>query len=148
MTAQPTLLRILRGIAEAPVEAVAGVLLDIGPDGSSPILPPGEVTPIERDDGGAYSVVVEQAGSRVTIAVDPIARTASVQGQWWYRADIALTPHEDGCLITQQIFNVARRLRWSVRYVARKPLAASPHAFAQLLDTVHERLGCPTHPIP
>lgn len=147
MTAQPTPLRTLRGVAEAPVAAVADVLLDIGPDGRSPIMLPGRVTRLAPDDSGAHTVLIEQAGSQVTIMVDPIARTASVQGEWWYRADITLTPRDGGCLITQQIFTIARRLRWGVRFVARRPLAASPQAFAVLLDALHDRLGCPTYPL-
>jgi hypothetical protein len=147
MTARPVLLATLRGVARAPAGAVAGVLLDIGPDGRSPLMPPGQVSRIDTHDGGAYTVTVDQPGSRVTVTVDPAVRTVSTQGQWWYRAEVTLARHDDGCLITQRIFNVARRLRWGVRFVARQPLADSPRAFAAVLDAVHERLDCPAYPL-
>jgi hypothetical protein len=126
MTSRPRLLRTLRGVAEAPVDRVAEVLMDIGPGGRSPLIPP---------------------GIQVTIRVDTAARTVSVQGDWWYRGDVVLTARDNGCLITQQIFNVAQTMPWAVRFVARKPLAASPQAFEAMLRVLGERLDCATYPL-
>jgi hypothetical protein len=130
--AHPDLLRTLRGVVRAPADAVSELLLDVGPHGRSPLLP----------------LRQEQDASRVTVDVDRVARAIAVQGQWWYRAEYTIGPHRDGCLVTQQIFNVAQRLRWAVRYVARKPLAAAPDAFVTTLQQLGERLSCHAYALP
>jgi len=110
-TSRPALL-VLRGTVPAPVDAVADVLFDTGPGGRSPV----------------------RAGEPgVTVTADPAAHMLAVQGGWWYRAEITLEPDPDGCLVTQRILDVADRLRWGVRFVARKPLARAPAAFEDLL---------------
>ena len=144
MTSGPILLATLRGLVEAPLEIVAEVLLDVGPDGRSPIRPPGRISQIDSSDG-IYRAIFDQAGSRVAVRVDSIAHTASIQGMWWYRANFTLTSNNGNCLVTQRIFNVAERLRWGVRFVARKPLAESRESFAAVLSAVQERLGCETY---
>lgn len=147
MSPPPTLLMTLRGVVAAPIDAVASLILDAGPGGRSPIIPAGRIATTGGGGDDQYTVTVEQAGSRVTIEIDRNARTASIRGEWWYRADISLAPHEEGCLVTQQIFNIAERQRWAAGFVARKPLRASPDAFAGLLQTVGKALGCRAYPL-
>jgi hypothetical protein len=132
----------LRGVVSASVDKVAGELLDVGPQGRSPVMPPGRVDP-----AGPDSVVVVRDGTRMTVEVDRAGRMVSLQGEWWYRAEITLSPHEDGCLVTERIFNVAERLRWGVRFAARKPLQGSPAAFVDLLNELGRRLGRPARPL-
>jgi len=102
MTSGPILLATLRGLVEAPLEIVAVVLLDVGPDGNSPIRPPGRISQIDSSDG-IYRAIFDRAGSRVAVRVDSIAHTASIQGMWWYRADFTLTSKNGNCLVTQRI---------------------------------------------
>ena len=131
--AHPKPLRSLSGVVHAPVDTVWAVLADVGPHGRSPIKPPGR-TIRTHDDDRIYHVSVEQDGSRVTVEVDRVTRTITIEGQWWYRAQFTVSPHHDGCVVTQQIFNIATRLRWAVRFVAKEPLAAAPNAFAHVLE--------------
>jgi hypothetical protein len=130
-------LKTLRGVVEAPVEAVAEVLFDTG--GRSPLIPAGT-----RGDRG----LVDLNGGRITIEVDRHAGTVTTQGQW-YRDVVRLSSTKDGqCLVTREIFNVAERLRWGVWFVARKPLAESEAAFAALLATLGERVQARGYPLP
>ena len=142
MTAREQPILTLRGVVAASVDKVAGELLDIGAQGRSPVVPPGRV-----DQVGPDAIVVVRDGSRITVTVDRAARMVSLQGEWWYRAEITLSPHEDGCLVTERIFNVAERLRWGVRFAARKPLRGSPNAFVDLLNELGRRLGRPARPL-
>lgn len=142
MTAREEPVLILRGVVAASVDKVAAELLDVGSQGRSPVMPPGRV-----EQTGPDTVIVVRDGSRITVEVDRTARMVSLQGEWWYRAEITLSPHEDGCLVTERVFNVAERLRWSVRFVARKPLQGSPNAFVDLLNELGRRLGRPARPL-
>jgi hypothetical protein len=137
-------LATLHAVVEAPVDSVVGLLLNTRPDSRSPLVPAGRVDWVPSANGG-YTASLGDAG---TVVVNPAARTASVRGRWWYRADITVTPHPAGCLLTQQIFNIAEKMRWGVRFVSRQPLAASPAAFDALLHTIGERLGCRAYPVP
>jgi hypothetical protein len=131
----------LQGVVEAPVDAVAAVLLDVRPGGTSPLLPDGHRTPVDTADGTVAVLVSPAGGGGITVTAYLAARMVSVQGEWWYRSETVLTAHERGCLVTQRVFNVASRLRWAVRFVARKPLAGSAAGFADLLRALGERLA-------
>jgi hypothetical protein len=95
--------------------------------------------PIDRV---AEVALVEQPGARV----DRAARTIAVQGDWWFRAETALRAESTGqTRVVHQIFDVARKGRWAVWFVAREPLRAAPGAFDARLAEFGRRLGCRTY---
>jgi hypothetical protein len=163
MGSMATLLLTLRGVVEAHPDAVAQVLLDARPGGRSPLAPTGAATPATAPSAAAASgtagsgagpggasgapdvFTVTQAGSRITVTVDPAARSVALQGEWWYRGVTSVTGHERGALVTHQIFNVAPAHRWAVRFVSRGPLAAAPAGFAEHLTALGAHLNCATH---
>ncbi|WP_433792227.1 hypothetical protein [Actinoplanes sp. CA-252034] len=126
----------LRGVVEASPDAVAAVLLDVGPGGRSPLAVAGAV---EHDDGGEFVVIVE--GSRMTVTVDRAARSVSLQGEWWYRGVTSVEPDPRGSLLVHRIYNVAPGHRWAVRMVARGPVNAAPATFATHLEHLSRLLG-------
>ncbi|GIF43181.1 hypothetical protein [Actinoplanes xinjiangensis] len=126
----------LRGVVEASPDAVAAVLLDVGPGGRSPLAATGTV---EHDDGDEFVVIRE--GSRITVTVDRAARSVSEEGEWWYRGVTSVEPDPRGSLVIHRIFNVAPGHRWAVRMVSRGPLNAAPTAFATQLEQLSRHLG-------
>lgn len=120
---------MLRGIVEAPPDAVAALLLDVRPGGRSPLATTGEAVPA---DGDEFTVTLN--GSRITVTVDRAARTVSQQGEWWYRGVTCVEPDPRGASVVHRIYNVAPGNRWAVRFVSRGPLHAAPGAFAAQLS--------------
>ena len=123
----------LRGVVEAPPEAVAALLLDVRPGGRSPIALTGTIE--ETDVGDQFQVV--QDGATVNVAIDRAARSVTLEGAWWYRGVTSVEPDERGSLVRLRIFNIASGTGWAVRFVSRGPLNAAPGKFA---ETIH-RLG-------
>jgi hypothetical protein len=128
----------LRGVVEAPPDAVAEVLLDVRPGGRSPLAATGS---IESEDGNEFVVTVD--GSRMTVTVDGAARSVSWQGEWWYRGVTAVEPDPRGAQVVHRIFNVAQGHGWAVRFVSRGPLNAAPEAFIRHLEELGRALHCP-----
>jgi hypothetical protein len=130
-------LLVLRAVVEAAPDAVADVLLDVRPGGRSPLAADGE---IEETDPGEEFVVVRD-GSRITMTVDPAARSVAQQGEWWYRGVTSVEPDPRGSRVVHRIFNVASGHGWAVRFVSRGPLHAAPRAFAEHIRRLGEALG-------
>ena len=120
-----TELLVLRGVVEAPPEAVADLLLDVRPGGRSPLAPTGEADPPEGDE---FTVTLN--GSRITVTVDRAERSVTQQGEWWYRGVTSVEPDPRGARVIYRIFNVAEGQRWAVRFVSRGPVGAAPAEFA------------------
>ena len=127
----------LRAVVEAAPDAVAGVLLDVRPGGSSPLAADGVV---EETDGGDDFVLVRD-GRRLTVRVDRAARSVSQQGEWWYRGVTSVEPDPRGSQVVHRVFNVAPGTGWAVRFVSRGPLRAAAESFAEHVRQVGERLG-------
>ena len=127
----------LRGVVEAPPDAVADVLLDVRPGGRSPLVTNGTV---ESQDGDEF--VVTQGGSRMTVTVDRAARSVAVQGEWWYRGVTTVEPDPRGAQVIHRIFNVAEGNRWAVRFVSRGAVNAAPAAFLAHIDQLGLALNC------
>ena len=127
----------LRAVVEAAPDRVAEVLLDVRPGGHSPIAVTGLVE--ETDTGDEFVVVHE--GSRISVTVDPVARTVSQQGEWWYRGVYEVQPDQRGSQVVFRVLNVAPRARWAVRFVARGPLRAAPAQFAGQIERLGRQLG-------
>jgi hypothetical protein len=126
----------LRGVVEAPPDAVAGLLLDVRPGGRSPIAAGGEA---EDDDGDRFVVVRD--GSRLTVTVDRAAREVAEQSEWWFRSTTAVQADPRGSLVVHRIFNVADGNGRAIRFLARGPVNAAPHRFAEALRCLGEQLG-------
>jgi hypothetical protein len=131
-----TELLALRGVVEAPPDAVAAVLLDVRPGGRSPLAVTGEVDIAEGDE-----FAVDQDGSRITVVLDRARRTVSEQGEWWYRGVTGVEPHPRGSLVVHRVYNVAAGNRWAVRFVSRGPLIAAPRSFAAHIAALGRTLG-------
>jgi hypothetical protein len=126
----------LRGLVEAPPDAVAALLLDVRPGGRSPIAVDGET----EADGGDRFVVVRD-GSRLTVTVDRAAREVAEQGEWWFRSTTSVEPDPHGSQVVHRVFNVAEGNGWAIRFLARAPLNAAPRRFAETLRRLGEELG-------
>jgi hypothetical protein len=128
----------LRGVVEAPPDAVAALLLDVRPGGRSPLaLPESAVT--EDDDGDRFVVVRD--GSRLTVTVDRAAREVAEQGEWWFRSTTTVEADPRGSQVVHRVFNVAEGHGWAVRRVSRGPLNAAPRRFAEVVRRAGEELG-------
>jgi hypothetical protein len=132
-----TQLLVLRGVVEAPPDAVAGLLLDVRPGGRSPIAA-GEAE--DEDDSGDRFVVVRD-GSRLTVTVDRGAREVAEQSEWWFRSTTAVEADPRGSLVVHRIFNVADGNGRAIRFLARGPVNAAPQRFAEALRRLGEELG-------
>ncbi|MFI6075272.1 hypothetical protein ACIA5C_27300 [Actinoplanes sp. NPDC051343] len=126
----------LRGVVEAPPDAVAGLLLDVRPGGRSPIAAGGDA----EDDGGDRLVVVRD-GSRLTVTIDRGAREVTEQSEWWFRSTTAVEADPRGSLVVHRIFNVADGNGRAIRFLARGPVNAAPQRFAEALRRLGEELG-------
>ncbi|MEV4347968.1 hypothetical protein AB0J83_26225 [Actinoplanes sp. NPDC049596] len=129
----------LRGVVEAPPEAVAAVLLDVRPGGRSPIAVTGTIE--ETDVGDQFEVV--QEGGKVSVTVDRAARSVTLEGAWWYRGVHSVEPYEQGSLVRFRIFNIAAGHGWAVRFVSRGPLNSAPRSFAETIERLGLELGAP-----
>ena len=132
----------LRGVVEAPPDAVAAILLDVRPGGQSPLAGTGVAEPAQGD-----VFTVTKKGSKLTVAVDRDALTVTVKGEWWYQGVTTVAPHERGSLLIHRIFNVAPGQGWAVRFVSRGPLNAAPADFAAQLATLGTDLHCKAYPL-
>jgi hypothetical protein len=132
----------LRGVVEAPPEAVAGILLDVRPGGRSPLAATGVAEPVQGD-----VFTVTKNGSKLTVAVDRDALTVTVKGEWWFQGVTTVAPHERGSLLAYRIFNVAPGHGWAVRFVSRGPLNAAPADFAAQLATLGAELHCKAYAV-
>lgn len=121
-----TELLVLRGVVEAPPDAVTDLLLDVRPGGRSPLAATGDAEPADGDE-----FTVTKDGSRITVVVDRHERSVSQQGEWWYRGVTSVEPDPRGARVIHRIYNVASGQRWAVRFVSRGPLNAAPAAFAE-----------------
>jgi hypothetical protein len=126
----------LRGVVEATPDAVAAVLLDVGPGGRSPLAVTGQV-----ENGGGDEFVADRDGSRMTVTVDRAGRAVTLQGEWWYRGVTSVEPDPRGSLVVHRVYNVAPGHRWAVRMVSRGPLNAAPTTFATDLEALSRTLG-------
>ena len=132
----------LRGVVEAPPEAVAAIVLDVRPGGRSPLAGTGTADPAEGD-----VFTVTRDGSKLTVAVDRDALSVTLRGEWWYMGVTTVEPHEHGSLLTYRIYNVAPGHGWAVRFVSRGPLNAAPGTFAADLAAVGQELRCKAYEI-
>jgi hypothetical protein len=132
----------LRGVVEAPPDAVAGILLDVRPGGRSPLAATGVADP-----AGGDVFTVTKNGSKLTVAVDRDALMVTVKGEWWYQGVTTVTPDERGSLVVYRIFNVATGQGWAVRFVSRGPLNAAPADFAAQLATLGTELHCKAYAV-
>jgi hypothetical protein len=132
----------LRGVVEAPPEAVAAILLDVRPGGRSPLATTGTAEP---DRGDVFTVTRD--GSKLTVAVDREALMVTVKGEWWFQGVTTVSNDERGALVSYRIFNVAPGQRWAVRFVSRGPLNAAPADFAAQLAALGTELGCKAYPL-
>ncbi len=127
----------LHAVVAAAPDVVAEVLLDVRPGGRSPLATDGVLEELEP---GAEFVVLRD-GSRVTVTVDPAARSVTQQGEWWYRGVTGVEPDPAGSRVSLRIFNVADSNGWAVRFVSRGPLNAAPREFAAQIHRLGEILG-------
>ncbi|MFI7628249.1 hypothetical protein [Microbispora rosea] len=143
MTSAGTLLCEVRGVVEAPVERVAGLLLRVrpGPVGRDNCFPfadhGGTLT------GGPDRFVLAAPGHAMTVEVGRDLLAA--QGGWWYRGEYRLAPDPAGTLLVHRVRNVAESLRWGVPLVNGFFRGFGPRTrdgFAVLLDRVGAELGC------
>jgi hypothetical protein len=109
----------------------------VRPGGRSPLATDGVLEEVEPGD----EFVVVRDGSRITVTVDPAARSVTQQGEWWYRAVTSVEPDPGGSRVTFRIFNVAENNGWAVRFVSRGPLNAAPREFAAQIHRLGETLG-------
>ncbi|MEU6426297.1 hypothetical protein ABZ860_10365 [Microbispora sp. NPDC046973] len=144
MTSPGTLLCEVRGVVEAPVARVSGLLLRVrpGPVGRDNCFPLAEHGGTLT--GGPDRFVLAAPGYTMTVEVGQ--DLLAVQGGWWYRGEYRLAPDPAGTLLVYQVRNVAERLRWGVPLANgffRRLRPRTPDGFAVLLDRVGAELGCP-----
>jgi hypothetical protein len=51
------------------------------------------------------------------VQVEGLERRRVIQGQWWYRGVYAIEPDPRGTRLIYQVYNIARRFRWMVRFI-------------------------------
>ncbi|HEY0532027.1 MAG TPA: hypothetical protein VGD29_10555 [Actinoplanes sp.] len=129
----------LRGVVEAPPDAVAGLLLDVRPGGRSPLVLPELAAGGETEDDDRYVVVRD--GSRLTVTVDRAAREIAEQSEWWFRSTTAVEPDPRGSQVVHRVYDVAEGNGWAIRFLARGPVNAAPHRFAEVMRRLGEELG-------
>ncbi|MGW5263033.1 hypothetical protein ACWEQG_18825 [Microbispora sp. NPDC004025] len=144
MTSAEAPLCEVRGVVEAPVDRVAGLILRVRP---------GQVGRhncfLLAEHGGTLTggpdrFVLAAPGHAMTVEVGP--DRLDVQGGWWYRGEYRLAPDPAGTLLVHQVRNVAERLRWGVPLANgffRRFGARTRDGFAVLLDRVGAELDCP-----
>ena len=106
----------IAAVVEAPVDAVTDL-----------VVPAGPVT-------AAYGrVEVDRAGRRII-----------TEGNWWYRGETTVSPHEDGAVVVHCIYNVAANWRWMVPLLLWRERRAGRlgGGVADGLRGLGERLGC------
>lgn len=135
------------GLVEAPVETVTELTLAVrpGPVGLDNAwlllgigLPDGTTL-----TGGPKRFTA--TGTRDTIEVDPVSRTISLQGGWWYRGEYAFDPARRGTRVTHRVYNIATLGRWAVPLANRFFIGFSEaveHGFDGALQRIGGRLGC------
>lgn len=80
---------------------------------------------------------ITPADGTTGFAAYPQARTAVLQGGWWYRGEYRVTATDDGgSLITYTIVNVAQKRHRMSSMVARGTVEAAPKAFARHVQAV------------
>jgi hypothetical protein len=132
----------LRGIVEAPPEAVAEILLDVRPGGRSPLAATGEAEPAQGD-----VFTVTRQGSKMTVAVDRDALMVTMRGEWWYQGVTSVAADDRGSLLVHRIYNVATGQGWAVRFVSRGPVNRAPADFASQLALLGTDLQCKAYPL-
>ncbi|MBX6382227.1 MAG: hypothetical protein IRZ07_04505 [Microbispora sp.] len=144
MTSPGTLLCEVRGVVEAPIERVAGLLLRVRP---GPVGPGNCFALAEHGGtltGGPDRFVLAAPGHTMTVEVGPDRLAA--QGGWWYRGEYRLAPDPAGTLLVHQVRDVAERMRWAVPLANgffRRLGPQTRDGFAVLLDRVGAELNCP-----
>jgi hypothetical protein len=132
----------LRGVVEAPPEAVAEILLDVRPGGRSPMAAVGIAEPA---DGDVFTMTLQ--GSKMTVAVDRDALSVTMRGEWWYQGVTTVAADDRGALVVRRVYNVAPGHGWAVRFASRGPLNAAPAAFARDLADLGTALSCKAYPL-
>jgi hypothetical protein len=129
----------LRGVVEAPPDAVAGLLLDVRRGGRSPLT-----AGMEAEDGDGGRLVIVRDGSHLTVTVDRAAREVTEQSEWWFRSTTTVEPDPRGSQVVHRIFDVAEGNGRAVRFLSRGPLNAAPARFAEVLRRLGAELGAAT----
>lgn len=135
-------LLLLRGIVEAPPEAVGEILLDVRPGGRSPLVAAGTAEPAEGD---VFTVTLQ--GSKMTVAVDRDELMVTLRGEWWYQGVTRVLADDRGSRVEHRVYNVAPGHGWAVRFVSRGPLNAAPAEFAANLAALGTDLKCRAYPL-
>ncbi|WP_291056937.1 hypothetical protein [Herbiconiux sp.] len=91
------------------------------------------------DPDAAFRGLVEQLGDRTpaeSLLVDEAARTAIVQGEWWYRGEYTVREDDEGVLVEYEIVNVAPTLHWAGPIAGRSAIRDAPRTFQALLTAI------------
>jgi hypothetical protein len=113
--------------------------------GTAPIDRPDKATPllalagvIHAAPGPTFQSLARHVdpGSESNFASDGARWVAIVQGDWWYRGEYRVLPHDDGSRIEYEIINVAPTWHWAGAVTGRGALKAAPQDFRELLTAV------------
>ncbi|WP_440710589.1 hypothetical protein [Herbiconiux sp. YIM B11900] len=92
----------------------------------------------------AFRRLVERLSAETpaeSLLVDEAARTAIVQGGWWYRGEYTVRDADDGMLIEgtlveYEIVNVATTAHWAGPIAGRSAIRDAPRTFQALLTAI------------
>ncbi|MEV0820028.1 hypothetical protein [Nonomuraea rubra] len=141
-TVMKRVLMKLEGVVEAPVDQVAGLLLDVRPGGRSPLALGDGAEEIACDES-RLTIRGRHHGDILTLVADRSHHLLTIRSGWWYHAEITMSRHEADTLVTLCLYNAASRpLRWLARLAARKLLATRDEQFMAQMAELGRRLGC------
>ncbi|OLB65346.1 MAG: hypothetical protein AUI10_07085 [Actinobacteria bacterium 13_2_20CM_2_72_6] len=140
---------------EAPVNKVAGLLLDLRPgrvtkDNGFLIyhayLPLWQGREVEVKGGPEhFTAAVGRSDGKgdITIDVDRANNTFASQGNWWYRGVHTIQPYKNGSLVVHQVYNIAPGAgRWAVPLMQWRFESQLRNSLGALLKATGEVLHC------
>lgn len=98
---------------------------------------------LEGDPDAAFRALVAHLTAETpaeSFLVDEAARTAIVQGEWWYRGEYTVRVADDGddegVVIEYEIVNVAPTWHWAGPLAGRSAIRDAPRTFQTLLTAI------------
>jgi hypothetical protein len=83
--------------------------------------------------------------SKLHVEVDQERHYVALQGEWWYRGVYILSPHERGCMLQHQVYNVAGSFsRWMVPLMNSKLDVQTKDEARRVLNEIGKHLKCET----
>ncbi len=102
--------------------------------------------PVERVTDAMASLYGDAQPPLPNVEIDRARRRFATQGDWWFRGEVTLVPHDaGGTLVTYRVLNVATKRRWMVPIVLwqyrRSKQLVGMYDIEPLLRALRKRTG-------